>query len=139
MSRKKRYILLAILLLGLGFFTFWYFYCTPILPAGHGPYPRAIQEIWKFFLLITGLILIEISSIALVNSIITRENILKNYTRARIFTLIKTNPGVHFNEIAKNLGIGKGQTHWHLTYLERFDLIIRKKQIILYHFIQIRV
>jgi predicted transcriptional regulator len=73
------------------------------------------------------LVFIIISSIGLLNSTITRENILNNYTRAKIFTLIKTNPGIHFSEIIRNLNLSKGQTSWHLTYLERFDLIKRVK------------
>ncbi|NHJ47976.1 MAG: ArsR family transcriptional regulator [Asgard group archaeon] len=74
-----------------------------------------------------AILFLIITSIGLLNTAVTRDNILNNYTRAKIFTLIKTNPGIHYSEIIRNLKLSNGQATWHLTYLERFDMIRRVK------------
>jgi predicted transcriptional regulator len=82
-----------------------------------------------------AILFLLITSIALLNTTVTRENILNNYTRAKIFTLIKTNPGIHYSEIIRNLKLSNGQATWHLTYLERFDMIrrVRSKQYLVFY------
>ena len=43
--------------------------------------------------------------------------------RRRIYTYILKNPGLHFREISRNLNIPKSTMKYHLSYLERRDLI----------------
>ncbi|NHJ47973.1 MAG: winged helix-turn-helix transcriptional regulator [Asgard group archaeon] len=92
-----------------------------------GPYIDKIWDILTYSGLVLMMLIVIISSIGLVNANITKDTILKNYTRAKIFTLIKTKPGIHYNEIVKNLELSRGQTTWHLRYLERYDMIKRMK------------
>ena len=124
MKKTKRIIWLLILLTGLGL-AIWIAYRSVVLPLS--PNIELIKRAITYAGLILMLIIVIISSIGLANSIITQENILKNYTRAKIFTLIKAKPGVHYSEIVRNLKLGKGQTTWHLAYLERYNMIRRLK------------
>ncbi len=58
-----------------------------------------------------------------IGSKITKNQVLLNDTRARIFQYISTNPGCHLNEIKTYINL-KGQlVKWHLVILERFDFI----------------
>lgn len=72
-------------------------------------------------------LLVLVSFVGSLSSTVTYDNILANYNRARIYHLIKQKPGVHFSEIVKNLELSRGQTQWHLSWLERFEMIKRKR------------
>lgn len=77
--------------------------------------------------LVISSILIFISIFGTINSILSRENILNNVTRAKIYSLIESQPGIHFSLIVRTLQLGKGQTSWHLSHLRRYELIRQVK------------
>lgn len=84
------------------------------------------QSNQKTLLMITLVIMIlflVLGSIFAIGSSLTRETILNNYQRARIFTTIEQKPGIHFNELTRNLGLSNGQASWHITCLKNFDMI----------------
>ena len=80
-------------------------------------------------------LLVLVSFVGSLSSTVTYDNILANYNRAKIYHLIKEKPGIHFNEIVRTLELSRGQTQWHLTWLERFDMIKRRrtKQYLLFY------
>jgi predicted transcriptional regulator len=47
-------------------------------------------------------------------------------TRSRVRECVDRNPGIHFNEISRQLGIATGQTQYHLRKLRRADRIERE-------------
>ena len=61
-------------------------------------------------------------------STITKDTLLKNDIRNKIFEYISNNPGSHFREIQKTLELSIHQTIWHLEMLEEFGYI-RKNRI----------
>jgi predicted transcriptional regulator len=80
------------------------------------------------YCVLAGTVLLVFASfIGAQSSTITYDNVLANYNRAEIYHLIKEKPGIHFNEIVRNLELSKGQTQWHLSWLERLDMIKRKR------------
>ena len=83
---------------------------------------RSIELNKYYLVLVFSLILIFSSILGTINSILSRENILKNITRAKIYSLIKSQPGIHFSLIVRTLQLGKGQTSWHLSHLKRYGL-----------------
>ncbi|NHJ39469.1 MAG: ArsR family transcriptional regulator [Asgard group archaeon] len=132
MKKIRRVIWLLIFLSCLGL-AIWIAYKSVVFPLS--PDIEPLKRVFTYCVLSLMLLLIIISSIILANTIITRNNILKNYTRAKIFTLIKTQPGIHYSEIVRNLNLGKGQTTWHLSFLERFDMIrkMKSKHFVVYY------
>ncbi len=75
------------------------------------------------------------SILGAINSTITQNNVLNNYNRTRIYALIKSRPGIHYSEIVEKLNLGNGQAHWHISYLERFDMIkkVKSKQYLMFY------
>ena len=59
---------------------------------------------------------------------LTKEEILDNENRERIFQFIHENPGVYFNTIAEELNLSNYILAWHLKILSKFNYI-RSKQI----------
>jgi len=57
---------------------------------------------------------------------IEKDELLENDRRARIFELIKTNPGIHLSEIARELDFAWGTTLHHLRKLRADRLIMFK-------------
>ena len=72
-------------------------------------------------------LLVLVSFVGSLSSTVIYDNILANYNRAKIYHLIKEKPGIHFSEIVRSLELSRGQTQWHLTWLERFEMIIRRR------------
>ena len=79
--------------------------------------------------LVLSIVLLVLGSVFAIGSTLTKDNILNNYHRARIFATIEQNPGIHFNELTKTLSLSNGQTQWHLTLLGNHDMIkiVREK------------
>lgn len=71
----------------------------------------------------TVLTLILVGLFGAIGSTITRDNILDNINRARIYDLIEQYPGIHISEIIRKLDLGNGQTRWHLECLKKLDMI----------------
>ena len=82
-----------------------------------------------------ALLLVLASFVGSLSSTVTYDNVLANYNRTKIYHLIKEEPGIHFSEIVRTLELSRGQTQWHLTWLERFDMIKRRrtKQYLLFY------
>ncbi|WP_292370513.1 winged helix-turn-helix transcriptional regulator [Methanoregula sp. UBA64] len=49
---------------------------------------------------------------------ITMANVLTNATRSRIYEAIATNPGIFFNELARQTGIARSTLRYHLALLK---------------------
>ena len=54
---------------------------------------------------------------------IKKDRVLDNFTRGIIYGFIMSNPGVHYNFIKQKLGLNNGSIVYHLTVLERQELI----------------
>jgi len=77
--------------------------------------------------LVGAVLLVLVSFVGSLSSTVTYDNVLANYNRAKIYHIIKEKPGIHFSEIVKSLELSRGQTQWHLSWLERFEMIKRKR------------
>ncbi|MGQ9582458.1 MAG: Ig-like domain-containing protein [Thermoplasmatota archaeon] len=58
---------------------------------------------------------------------IRRDRVLDNFTRGMIYGFIVSNPGAHYNFIKQKLGLNNGSIVYHLTMLERQELIKSEK------------
>lgn len=58
---------------------------------------------------------------------IKKDRVLDNFTRGMIYGFIMSNPGVHYNFIKQKLGLNNGSIVYHLTVLERQELIKSEK------------
>ncbi|MEM4728500.1 MAG: Ig-like domain-containing protein [Thermoplasmata archaeon] len=54
---------------------------------------------------------------------IKKDRVLDNFTRGMIYGFIMSNPGAHYNLIKQKLGLNNGSIVYHLTVLERQELI----------------
>ena len=54
---------------------------------------------------------------------LTKNDVLMNSTRKKIYDYLKENPGKYINRIAKELEIGNKVVFWHLNILEKFNFI----------------
>jgi len=63
---------------------------------------------------------------------IKKDEGLENFERGRIFGFIENNPGTHYTEIMKNLGIGNGTLSHHLYMLEKMNMIKSRQEGIRY-------
>ncbi len=57
-----------------------------------------------------------------------KEDVLDQFVRGQIYGYIKTNPGVHYNRIRRELGIKNGTLSYHLRVLEKTELIKSRKE-----------
>lgn len=55
---------------------------------------------------------------------ISRENLLDNAIRAKIFSCIRDRPGIHFHGIARETGVRPGTLRYHLAQLSRSHMIV---------------
>lgn len=58
---------------------------------------------------------------------ITKDSVLQNKNRKKIFEYIFSNPGTHLREIQKILKLTPQISAWHLQMLEKFDFIRAKR------------
>ncbi|MFX0138200.1 MAG: hypothetical protein ACFFDN_31450 [Candidatus Hodarchaeota archaeon] len=58
---------------------------------------------------------------------ISKDSVLKNITRNKIFEYISKNPGPYLREVRKNLNLSPHHTAWHLKILEKFGYIRMKR------------
>ena len=98
-------------------------YYPPALDAGSAQYPDPMPKVLYISSLVSAIVVMLISWLGATGSSFTMENILDNPTRAKIFTTISLNPGVHFNELIRDLNLSRGQATWHLTLLKKFQMI----------------
>lgn len=55
---------------------------------------------------------------------ISRENLLDNAVRARVFSCIVDHPGIHFHGIARETGVRPGTLRYHLDQLQKGHTIV---------------
>jgi DNA-binding MarR family transcriptional regulator len=59
---------------------------------------------------------------------IQKEDVLDQFVRGQIYGYIKTNPGVHYNQIRRGMGIKNGTLSYHLSVLEKTELIKSRRE-----------
>jgi DNA-binding MarR family transcriptional regulator len=59
---------------------------------------------------------------------IQKEDVLDQFVRGQIYGYIKTNPGVHYNQIRRGIDIKNGTLSYHLRVLEKTDLIKSRRE-----------
>ena len=59
---------------------------------------------------------------------IQKEDVLDQFVRGKIYGYIKGNPGVHYNQIMKNLDVKNGTLSYHLHMLEKTGMIQSRKE-----------
>jgi DNA-binding MarR family transcriptional regulator len=59
---------------------------------------------------------------------IQKEDVLDQFVRGQIFGFIKTNPGVHYNQILRQVGVKNGTLSYHLGILEKTELIQSRRE-----------
>jgi len=59
---------------------------------------------------------------------IQKEDVLDQFVRGQIFGYIKTNPGVHYNQIRRGMGVKNGTLSYHLSVLEKTELIKSRRE-----------
>ncbi len=55
------------------------------------------------------------------------EEVLENENRSQIINIILEEPGVHFNELLRKMGISAGNLAWHLDILESYKVIQKRR------------
>jgi len=63
---------------------------------------------------------------------IQKEDVLDQFVRGEVYGLIKTNPGVHYNQIIRELNVKNGTLSYHLHMLEKTGMIKSRKEGIRY-------
>lgn len=58
---------------------------------------------------------------------IADDEVLDNPNRARILDLVRAQPGVHFQDLVRQAGVGRGTLEHHLRKLEAADLVTIKR------------
>lgn len=56
-----------------------------------------------------------------------RESLLDHFNRGALYQVIKENPGIHFTELRRRVGIGHGTAIWHLRALEAGGLVMANR------------
>ncbi len=59
---------------------------------------------------------------------IQKEDVLDQFVRGQIYGFIKTNPGVHYNQILRKIGVKNGTLSYHLGVLEKTELIQSRRE-----------
>ena len=57
-----------------------------------------------------------------------KEDVLDQFVRGQIYGFIKTNPGVHNNQILREVGVKNGTLSYHLGVLEKTELIQSRRE-----------
>ncbi|MCK4365251.1 MAG: helix-turn-helix domain-containing protein [Thermoplasmatales archaeon] len=59
---------------------------------------------------------------------IQKEDVLDQFVRGQIYGYIRTNPGVHYNQIRRGIDIKNGTLSYHLRVLEKTELIKSRRE-----------
>ena len=59
---------------------------------------------------------------------IQKEDVLDLFVRGQIYGFIKTNPGAHYNQILRQIGVKNGTLSYHLGILEKTELIQSRRE-----------
>jgi len=58
----------------------------------------------------------------------SKEDVLDQFVRGQIYGFIKTNPGAHYNQILRQIGVKNGTLSYHLGVLEKTQLIKSRRE-----------
>jgi len=59
---------------------------------------------------------------------IQKEDVLDQFVRGQIYGYIRTNPGVHYNQIRRGMDVKNGTLSYHLSVLEKTELIKSRRE-----------
>jgi len=59
---------------------------------------------------------------------IQKEDVLDQFVRGQIYGYIRTNPGVHYNQIRRGIQVKNGTLSYHLSVLEKTELIKSRRE-----------
>ena len=59
---------------------------------------------------------------------IQKEDVLDQFVRGQIYGYIRTNPGVHYNQIRRGIDVKNGTLSYHLSVLEKTELIKSRRE-----------
>ncbi|MBN1280963.1 MAG: winged helix-turn-helix transcriptional regulator [Candidatus Thermoplasmatota archaeon] len=59
---------------------------------------------------------------------LSKEDVLDQFVRGQIYGFIKTNPGAHYNQIRRQIGVKNGTLSYHLNVLEKTELIQSRRE-----------
>ena len=59
---------------------------------------------------------------------IQREDVLDQFVRGQIYGYIRSNPGVHYNQIRRGIDVKNGTLSYHLSVLEKTELIKSRRE-----------
>lgn len=96
---------------------------VPRTPEDNGveqiPYVMIMGLVMTVFLILVTLIILYLR--------VRTGALMKNAYRKKIVEIIRENPGIHFREIMREIGIKQGVLSYHLNKLEKADLIKSKQ------------
>jgi DNA-binding MarR family transcriptional regulator len=73
-------------------------------------------------------LLVLLSLLLPLYSRIQKEDVLDQFVRGQIYGFIKTNPGAHYNQIRRQIGVKNGTLSYHLGVLEKTELIKSRRE-----------
>lgn len=59
---------------------------------------------------------------------IQKDDVLDQFVRGEVYGLIKSNPGVHYNEVMRKLEMKNGTLSYHLHMLEKMEMIKSRRE-----------
>ena len=59
---------------------------------------------------------------------IQKEDVLDQFVRGQIYGYIRTNPGVHYNQIRRGMDVKNGTLSYHLSVLEKTELVKSRRE-----------
>lgn len=59
---------------------------------------------------------------------IQKEDVLDQFVRGQIYGYIRTNPGVHYNQIRRGIDVKNGTLSYHLRVLEKTELVKSRRE-----------
>jgi DNA-binding transcriptional ArsR family regulator len=59
---------------------------------------------------------------------IQKEDVLDQFVRGQIYGYIRTNPGVHYNQIRRGIDVKNGTLSYHLSVLEKTELVKSRRE-----------
>jgi predicted transcriptional regulator len=74
---------------------------------------------WAIYLIVIVIVILFV----LIFLKIEKDKLLLNFQRKAIFEAIKSNPGIHFRELMRNLSLKSGTLSYHINLLEKKDHI----------------
>lgn len=99
--------------------TTWAFPAAPAAATGVSLLALVVSALYYFWPTLKGL------PIAGLFSRIENDRVLEHPARRTLHALVEANPGIHFQELARKAGFGRGQLEHHLRKLQAANLVSR--------------